>query len=175
MKVHWIPTTLKEHERDVVKHGLEAAPDLAGGSTSSPSFELLDASGAVVDTYPHDCLEDAVSTWVRRMRKESSNVHPPPPALNLPPNVVELGCTCASPDCLTPEKCIQAGVVRREAFTDAYTNSVQGMDPLVLDVRTSSSGRTRKLHVTFTPNTSPSLEELRHGVVARMHVSSRRV
>jgi hypothetical protein len=172
---HWIPTTLKKHEQNEVKLrlGKNEMNALSGGSSQN-FFELLDGeTGNVINTYSHNSLEDAVSSWVRELRKSNAKTPVEVGDLKLSINA-ELGCTCDTPECVTPKQCRSAADMRTHEFTDAYNSFMSaGLKPMTLHVRTTSSGKTRRLHINFTPNTSPSLEDVRHGVVARMHVSSR--
>lgn len=166
MVVHWVPCQLTADEHNAVKHLIRASDTecLAGGELSR--YELVE-HGNVVATTHADNLPDAVVQFARA----STNEHPPTP-LPVVQSVKsailnDLACNCTTPTCQSLN-CVQNSVNQGMAYVTAYT-AMRGV-PTTLTVRTPSH-RVHHLALAFTPTPHPTLEDIRHGVLGRLHVT----
>lgn len=193
--IYWVPATLKRDEQNVVRRLLREEISGGGGhihtDKTMPSFELL--SHRNYEPVRGGTLRDAVAFFVDAIRPPNSLSSSPYP-LPLPSSFVNnvrsaevngVGCECATLECTNATVCATKSRARGKAFTNAYHKYIlQDRTPLHLTIRqqntdtanthTDTSTSTDDIHrfvVTFPKTTHPSFEDIRHGLIAQMHVS----
>ena len=181
MSIHWVPTTLKHTEQQFVEKKLEETPadvELGGGGSGDPTYELVDNPNV---TYT-GTLDDAVSYFVKVMRDDNTRTPRAPPEVptafmgGITDAVSKgVGCSCATVDCTERENCAAASETRGNEFLEAYKYFLsRGTQPTTLHIRKlheTGRGQEYNFHITF-PFQTPSFEDVRHGVIAKMHVST---
>lgn len=167
--IHWISTPLSPSDRDKIEPML--APQLSGGFQAMGTYDLVDDEGHVIDSVSSPSLNDAGKHFLMK----TNPVQDPVALPCIPPDMrimvlrsinMNAMCTCDG-TCVNPE-CDQRTIDHARRYIKAYMKHAAQPPPAPVRIRHDGT-----IH-TFTPTrvpVAPSIDAVRDGVVARLHVA----
>ena len=179
----WVPETMSDEDVEKARKILEqSGTEFQGGQSEiecivGKSFERLYSGGNVVGKVVKPSIRDAAIYFINDVWEEDvprNRVYKSTVPLGVRNSVVEAVhkgamCSCGS-TCSNPSQCDSRAFRWAREYVDSYQKKMDGLDPPEVRVRDVESSKVYTFTPTVKPLESPTMDEVRDGVVAKMTI-----
>lgn len=166
--IHWVPVSLSPSDKLKVESMVTV--DLSGGFQSLSTYDLVDATGRVVDSTTSSSLNDAGTHFLMQNNKRVDPITMPFIPIDMRNAVLDSinqNVMCSCEHACTDPTCERRTAQHAQRYIQSYMQFAAQPSPSHVLVRHNDT-------VTkFTPTyvrVDPSVDAVRDGVVARMRV-----
>jgi hypothetical protein len=176
----WVPETMNDEDVEKARKILEGSDHKFQGGNVGMVYEHLDSEGNVLGKVTKPSIRDAAvyfinSVWEEDVPRPGGGFYKSTVPLGVRTSVVEAVhrgtmCSCGGSTCSTPSDCDSRAFKWAQEYVDSYRKKMDGVDPPEVRVRGVGSSQVSTFTPTVNPLESPTLDDVRDGVVAKMSI-----